>query len=155
MASFKPVCISKGGFAFCRTVIAVLVTLSILPQCRLLLAVAFGIMVLSAIFKVEKAPLILLYKYTVDQWRKPENVVVDEKGIWFSHMVGAVFCLLCLAGFWLNNVLGMVLTMLFALLQISAACGFCSALKLYTCMTSGNCCRFGRKVKAMKDKTNA
>lgn len=155
MASFKPVSISKGGFAFCRTVIAAMVALSVLPGCRFLLAVVLVIMALSAVFKVQRAPLILLYKYTFDRIRPSENVIVDEKGIFFSHVVGAAFALICLIVFRFGNVAGVILTCLFAVLQISAACGFCSALKLYTCMTSGNCCRFGRKIKDIKDKVDA
>lgn len=155
MSSFKPVSISKGGFQFCRAVIAALVTLSLLPRCRFLLLAVFAIMALSALLKVRRAPLILFYRYTVERLRPSENVVVDEKGIFFSHVVGAVFSLLCILAFRLNAVAGMIATCLFAILQISAACGFCSALKLYTCLTGGNCCRFGRRVKNIKDKSNA
>lgn len=152
MAHFKPATITKGSFAFCRIVVAGLLWLSIILQIKWLVGVVFLIMFLSAIFKVEKAPLILLYKYTVDKIKPSEKVIVDEKGIYVSHLVGAIFSVICLALlYFANTVAAWVVTGLFAILQTSAACGFCSALKLYTCMTSGNCCRVGKFAKKAKD----
>ena len=152
MAHFKPAIISKGSFAFCRIVVAGLLWLSILLQIKWLVGAVFLIMLFSAIFKVEKAPLILLYKHTVDRIKQSENVVVDEKGIYVSHIVGAIFSIICLALlYFANPIAAWIVTGLFAILQTSAACGFCSALKLYTCITSGNCCRVGRFAKRMND----
>lgn len=155
MGKFKPVSISKVGFAFCRTVIAALVVLSAVPRLHGLLWAVFAIMAASAILRVRKAPLILLYEHTIGKIWPCETVIVDENGIFFSHIVGAVFSLLCLALYRINGIAGIVSTVLFAALQISAACGFCSALKLYTCMVGGNCCRFGKMVKKAGDKKHA
>lgn len=152
MAQFNPVSISKGSFAFCRIVVAGLLWLSIILQIKWLVGVVFLIMLLSAILKVEKAPLILLYKYTVDKIKPSQNVIVDEKGIYFSHLVGAIFSIICLVLlYFANPIAAWIVTGLFAILQSSAACGFCSALKLYTCMTSGNCCRVGKLARKVKD----
>ncbi|MGL5439491.1 MAG: DUF4395 family protein [Filifactoraceae bacterium] len=153
MAQFKPATISKGGFAFCRIVVAGLLWLSILLQLKWLVIIVFLIMLFSAILKVEKAPLILLYKYTIDKIINSENVIVDEKGIFVSHLVGAIFSLICVVLLYFgNSVTAWIISGLFAILQTSAAFGFCSALKLYTCMTSGNCCRVGKFAKKVKDK---
>ena len=152
MAKFKPATISKGSFAFCRIVVAGLLWLSVILQIKWLVGVVFLIMLFSAIFKVEKAPLILLYKYTADKIKQSENVIVDEKGIFVSHLVGAIFSVLCLGLLYFSNQLAAwIVTGLFAILQTSAACGFCSALKLYQCMVGGNCCRFGKYAKKVKD----
>ena len=152
VAAFKLVAISKGSFAFCRIVVAGLLWLSILLQIKWLVGAVFLIMLFSAILKVEKAPLILLYKYTAEKIKRSENVIVDEKGIFVSHLVGAIFSAACLALlYFANPIAAWVATGLFAALQTSAACGFCSALKLYTCMTGGNCCRFGKFAKKVKD----
>jgi hypothetical protein len=152
MARFKPATISKGSFAFCRIVVAGLLWLSIILQLKLLVGIVFLIMLFSAIFKVEKAPLILLYKYTVDKIKPSENIIVDEKGIFVSHLVGAIFSVVCLILLYLvHPIAAWIVTGVFAILQTSAACGFCSALKLYTCMTGGNCCRVGRFAKNVKD----
>lgn len=152
MAAFKPATISKGSFAFCRIVVAGLLWLSIILQIKWLVSVVFLIMLFSAILKVEKAPLILLYKYTVDRIKQSENTIVDEKGIYFSHVVGAVFSVICLVLlYFAHPVAAWIVTGLFAVLQTSAACGFCSALKLYTCMNNGTCCRVGKFAKKVKD----
>ena len=152
LAQFKPAIISKGSFAFCRIVVAGLLWLSILLQAKWLVAAVFFIMLLSAVFKVGKAPLILLYKYTVDRIKQSENVIVDEKGIFVSHVVGAIFSILCLALlYYANPIIAWFVTGLFAILQTSAACGFCSALKLYNCYVNGTCCRFGKFAKKVSD----
>jgi len=152
MAAFKPATISKGSFAFCRVVVAGLLWLSVALQIKWLVGVVFLIMLFSAILKVEKAPLILLYKYTADRIKQSENVIVDEKGIFVSHLVGAIFSVICLALlYFANPIAAWIVTGLFAVLQTSAACGFCSALKLYICMTNGTCCRVGKFAKKVKD----
>lgn len=152
MASFKPATISKGSFAFCRIVVAGLLWLSIILRIKLFVGAVFLIMLFSAVLKVEKAPLILLYKYTVDKIKQSENVIVDEKGIFVSHFVGAIFSAICLGLlYFANPAAAWTVTGLFAILQTSAACGFCSALKLYTCMTNGTCCRVGKFAKKVKD----
>lgn len=152
MAKFKPATISKGSFAFCRTTIAILLWVSIIFQIKWLVAVVFVIMLLSAILKVGKAPLILLYKYTVDKIQPSDNIIVDEIGIYVSHLVGAIFAGICLfLLYFSNNLAGWIVTGVFTVLQTSAACGFCSALKLYNCMVGGTCCRVGKFAKKVKD----
>ncbi len=148
MAQFKPATISKGSFAFCRIVVAVLLWIGVIFRLEWPLVLVFIIMLLSAILKVEKAPLILLYKNTVEKFKSSENIIVDEKGIYVSHLVGAIFSIICMLLLrFTNPFVAWIVIGVFAVLQTSAACGFCSALKLYTCMTSGNCCRFGRFAK--------
>ena len=152
MEKFKPVIISKGSFAFCRITVAVLLWLSIFLQIKWLVGLVFLIMLFSAILKVEKAPLILLYQHTVDLIIPSENEIVDEKGIWVSHLAGTFFSAICLLLlYFAASATAWVVTGLFAVLQTMAAFGFCSALKLYQCMNSGNCCRFGKFAKKVKD----
>lgn len=150
----NPATISRGSFAFCRIVIAVLLWIGIIFQTKFLIGVVFVIMLLSAVFKVERSPLILIYKYTIEKIKKSDNVIVDEKGIYISHLVGAIFAAVCLLILYFGDPLvGWIVTVIFAILQTSAACGFCSALKLYTCMTGGNCCRVGRFAKKHTGQT--
>ena len=152
MARFKPKTISKGSFAFCRIVIAGLLWFSIILQVKWPVGAVFLIMLFSALLKVDKAPLILLYKYTVDRIKPGKKIIVDENGIYISHLVGAIFSVVCLVLLYSSHpAAAWVATGLFAILQTSAACGFCSVLKLYTCMTGGNCCRAGRFAKRVKD----
>ncbi|MDP4133373.1 MAG: DUF4395 family protein [Bacillota bacterium] len=153
MAEFKPVTITRGSFAFCRATIAVLLWASIIFKANWLVVMVFLIMLFSAILKVAHAPLILLYKYTIDKIRPSENVIVDEKGIFVSHVVGAVFAALCIFLLYFERgIVSLIVTVMFAVLQTSAAFGFCSALKLYTCMSGGNCCRIGKFAKKVKNR---
>ncbi|MDR0476747.1 MAG: DUF4395 family protein [Desulfobulbaceae bacterium] len=151
-AQFRLKTISKGSFAFCRIMIAGLLWLSIIFQIKYLVGVVFLIMLFSALLKVDKAPLILLYKYTVDRISPGEKIIVDEKGIYASHLAGTIFSVICLfLLYFANPTVAWGMTGLFTILQTSAACGFCSVLKLYNCMTDGNCCRVGRLAKKVKD----
>jgi len=154
MAAFKPVVISKEGFVFCRVTIAALLWLAAALSNIWPIAITLLIMLLSAAFKVERAPLILLWKYTMERFLPGSPEVVDERGIFVSHVTGAAFAALCLGLLCFSPMAGWIATVIFALLQTSAACGFCSALKLYTCLTGGNCCRFGRQAKKWKDKAD-
>jgi hypothetical protein len=145
---FKPAMITRDSFAFCRATIAILIWLSLILQVKWLLLVVFAVMLISAVTKVEKAPLILAYRHTVDRIAPSPSIMVDERGIYVSHVTGAVFALLCIGLLYLSGSLaGWVVTVLFAILQTSAAFGFCSALKLYNCINGGTCCRVGKVVK--------
>lgn len=152
MSEFKPVTISKGAFAFCRYTIAVTLWVALLFQIKLLVAVSFVILLFSYILKVQRAPLVVLYTLTIDKILPSSKELVDEKGIRFAHLVGAIFSgLCCLFLFFIYSPAGWALTFLLAILKTSAAFGFCSALKLYGCMSGGNCCRVGRMVRRNKD----
>jgi hypothetical protein len=152
MAGFKPVSISNGAFAFCRYTVAVIFWVALILGSRELVLAGFVILVLSALLKVRKAPLIVLYTATVEKLFPSDQVIVDEKGIRFAHIVGAVVSGLCLLLlYFTKGNAGWIMTGFLALLKTSAALGFCSALKLYNCMNSGSCCRVGKLVRKFKD----
>ena len=96
MAAVKPVSVSKGAYAFCRYTIAVMLWFAVLFRSKEMVLAVFLILLLSVILKVRRAPLIVLYIYTIDKLRPSGNVILDEKGIRFAHNVGAVVSLLCL-----------------------------------------------------------
>jgi len=151
MAEFRPVTITEGSFAFCRYSVAVLLWLSIALQRKELVILVFVIMALSVLLKVRRAPLIVLYRQTVDRIFPSRSVTVDEKGIRFAHMVGAVVSLMCIITlYWGRPLAGWILTGLLAVLKTSSALGYCSALKIYECMNGGTCCRFGKAVRKLK-----
>ena len=155
MASFKPVAISNAGFAFCRFTIASLLWLAVIFQNTMPIWAVLVLMLLSAILRVGRAPLILLWQYTVERFAPSRKVIVDENGLLFSHGVAVFFSALCLITIALTPLAGWVMTAAFALLQSVAACGFCSALKLYTCMTNGTCCRVGLFARKMRDNARS
>lgn len=152
MAAVKPISVSKRAYAFCRYSIAVMLWLAVIFRSKELVLAVFLILLLSVILKVRRAPLIVLYTYTIDKLRPSGKVILDEKGIRFAHAVGAVVSLLCLILlYFVNPIAGWIVTVLLAILKTSAAFGFCSALKVYQCMTGGGtCCRVGRFVRKLK-----
>lgn len=151
MAGVKPVSITKNSFAFCRYSVAVLVWISFVFRMEEVLMAVFLILLFSAVLKVRRAPMILLYNHTIGRIYPGENVIVDEKGIRFAHSVGTVMSGLCLILLNLGlTTVGLILTFILAVLKTSAAFGFCSALKLYDCMNSGNCCRVGKLARKVK-----
>ncbi len=152
MAGVKPVSVSKGAFAFCRYSIALLLWVAVIFRMKELVLAAFIILTLSVILKVKRAPLIVLYTYTVDKLFPTGQVILDEKGIRFAHAVGAVVSGLCLILlYFISPRAGWALTVLLAVLKTSAAFGFCSALKLYQCVNGGTCCRVGKLAQKLKN----
>lgn len=150
MSGFKPVTVSNGAFNFCKYTMALLLWISIVFHLKLLVALVFCILILSAILKVKKSPLVLIYTYTVEKQFPSKKIVLDEKAICFAHKVGAVMSGIALIFLYLIHPLtGWIITAALAVLKSSAAMGFCGAAKLYSCLNNpnGQCCRIGKKVK--------
>lgn len=150
MRAIRPVEMPTNAFNFCKFTLAGLLWMSLLLRSRNLLILALVILILSAVLKVGRAPLVLLYKHTVERIRPSRIILLDENAVCFAHWVGAVFAAAALALMYSGFVLaGWVLTGVLALLKTSGACGKCGAMKLYSCMNdpNGKCCRFGKQVK--------
>jgi hypothetical protein len=150
MKEYRPVEISSGAFNFCKYGIASLLWLSIIVQSKLLVIIAFAILVLSALLKVRRAPLVLLYTFTVDKFIKSKRIILDEQAVRFAHIVGSVFSgAAILFLYYINPLAGWIITGILALLKTSGAMGYCGAMKLYSCLNNpnGQCCRVGKKVK--------
>ena len=91
----KIVSISKGAFAFCRWSIAILVLVALFFKIKWLVIVIFFIFLLSAIFKIQRAPLILIYSYTIDKIFPSKKEVLNEKAMRFAHSLGTVLSGIC------------------------------------------------------------
>ncbi len=149
----KPVTVSKGAYAFCRYTIAGSLWLSIMLQSKILAAACFIVLLLSAILKIGKAPLIVLYSNTIDKILPSGKIVLEENAMSFAHTVGAVFSFTALIFlYFINPLTGWIITGILAVLKSSAAFGFCGAAKLYSCLNNpkGTCCRFGKRVKKLQ-----
>lgn len=150
MKPCKPVEIPSGAFNFCKYTIALILWVSIILKSKELVLICFVILVLSALLKVRKAPLVFLYTQSVNPWFKSKPIILDENAVWFAHTVGAIFSGVALVFlYFLNPTLGWLITGVLAVLKTSGALGFCGAMKLYGCMNNpnGNCCRVGKKIK--------
>lgn len=150
MKPCKPVEISTGAFNFCKYSIAFILWASVLLKSKELVLLCFVILVISAILKVKKAPLVYFYTQTFQRHFKSQPLILDENSVWFAHTVGAVVSALALVFlYFINPFIGWVITIVLAILKTSGAFGFCGAMKLYGCMNNpnGNCCRMGKKIK--------
>lgn len=146
MAACKPVEVSKGAFAFCRYSLAVLVWAALIFQWKWMVWVCFAVLALSAILKVKRAPMILLYEQTIERLFPSGEEILDENGMRFAHTLGAVLCLLALGFLYLSSAkVGWIVLFFVAVIKTIGALGLCAASKLYGCMTSGGCCRFTRR----------
>lgn len=153
MKEYRPAELPNGAFNFCKYTIAVLLWGSLLLQNRLLVVICFAILVLSAILKVKRAPLVFLYTYTLDKIFPSKRIILDENAVWFAHIVGGLFSGVALVFLYvIHPFTGWVLTGILALLKTSGALGFCGAMKLYGCLTNpnGKCCRAGKKMKKIQ-----
>ena len=148
MTKYKPVSVSKAGFAFCRYTIAILVWLSLIFQIKWILVLVFLVLALSALLKIQKAPMILLYKFTIGKIIKSKDEILNENAMRFAHIMGTILSFICLLFLYFINVyVGWILVFVFAILKTISAFGMCPASKLYECMGNDNCCAFIKKIK--------
>lgn len=147
MKAIKPVKVSNGSFMFCKSMIAIILWLSFIFKNEYLLYLSFFILLFSSILKVQKAPLVWVYTHTVEKVFKSKPIILDENAIKFAHTAGTILtfiCILAVATIPSRNIWYVVLAV--ALLKTSGAFGYCSALKLYTCMSSDDCCKVTKTI---------
>lgn len=155
MNECRPVAVPQAAFNFCKYTMALIFWFSLIFHSKLLVILGFLILVLSAILKVKKAPLVFIYTYTIDKLFPSKKEILDEKAVYFAHMVGATMALIGLLFlYFIHPFTGWVIIGILAFLKTSASFGFCGAMKLYTCLNNpnGKCCRVGKKVKQCKIK---
>lgn len=156
MKSTQMAIIPKKAFAFCRFTICILFwisTISLFFGIKWVIFIPFIIMLLSAIFTVKRAPLILLYKILFDRNNKSETDVLNVNSIRFSHYVGATFSLIVILFLYIFkiNLIAYIFIGVLTFLQTIAAFGYCSAQKLYECLILGkNCCNLGKRLRGGK-----
>ena len=156
MVKYQMATVPKKGFAFCRYTIALLLWITVLLlfyNIKWMIFIPFGIMVLSGILTVRRAPLIMLYKILFDREGKGETDVLNVSSIRFSHFVGSFFCILVILFLYVFkvNIVAYIFLGILTVLQTIAAFGYCSAQKLYECLILGkNCCNLGKKLRGGK-----
>jgi hypothetical protein len=146
--SYRPVSVPKGAFIFCRFSIAILVWLAFILKNPWILALVGVIMFFSAALKIRRAPMIVLYSYTIDKiWQSPKEIL-NESAMRFAHILATGLSVICLiAILFINYQVGWFLVFCFAILKTISAVGFCPASKLYECAGSNNCCAFAKGIK--------
>ncbi len=146
MNTIKPVSVPSAAFAFCRYTLALLIWTSLFLRSRPLMIAVFVLFSLSALLKVRRAPLILLYSYTVNKIFRSRDEVLNESAMRFAHSSGAVFSLICLLLLYFAPAgAGWACVLVFAVIKTISALGFCPAAKLYECVSGGGCCALTKK----------
>lgn len=146
--------IKSAEFLFCRIGVMILVWLAFFLKIKELVLLSFFILLLSAIFTVKYAPMILIWRYTFGLFIKSKDEILNVKAMRFAHSLGTIIAGICVMLLYFGNqTIGWGFVLFFAIMKTISALGFCPASKLYVCMSSGTCCAFSRKVKEIrKDK---
>jgi len=144
----------KQSVAFCKYVIAGLLWTAVFFRSIAFVYAVFVIMLISALTGVHRAPLVKLFDLTFAKYMKTSEIYINMYSMRFAHVFGCVFCvLISLSYYFLPHIVSFILTVILALLQLIAACGYCSAQKLYECVVcNSNCCRLGKKIR--RNNTN-
>ena len=107
----------------------------------------FIILLLSAIFSVKYAPMILIYNYTIGLFLKHKTEMLGISGMRFAHILGTVLAGIAVYFLYFNNVnFGWGIAIFLAIMKTISAFGLCPAYKLYNCMKSGGCCSFSKAI---------
>ncbi|XMB86783.1 DUF4395 family protein [Mycoplasmatota bacterium WC44] len=141
--------IDKNATMFCKVTTALLLWISLIFSNKFILIFIGVILLLSALLKIKKAPLVVLYNVSFGLFIKKKIGVVNVKSIRFSHIIATIFIVLTLVLMYFNlNLISHIVLTIFTLLQTTAIFGYCSAQKLYECLIlNQNCCGLGKKVK--------
>ncbi|MBP1920749.1 DUF4395 family protein [Youngiibacter multivorans] len=126
------VMISKGGYAFSRYFLAVLIWMSLLLKQKELLLIVLAFLLLAVALKLRRSPLVVFYDSTIGRILQSKQVEIDEDGLRFANALGGTLCLICLGLLYFGPVaLGWYITGFFAVFKTVSAFGYCPGLKLY------------------------
>ncbi len=145
------VLISSGEFAFCRIGIMILVWIAFIFKIGSIIWFVFLVLLLSALFTVKYAPMIILWRYSFGRIFKSKNEILNVKAMRFAHVMGTILAGICILLLHFGNqsfAWGFVA--FFAIMKTISALGFCPASKVYVCMSNGTCCAFSRKMKEIR-----
>ncbi len=136
--------ISKNSFRFCKITITILAWLAFIFRIKELMLISFLLLFFSAILKIKKAPLILLYSKTIDKITSSKKIDIDEKAMRFTHFLGSIFSGICTILIYLNIKVGWAFVFVYAIMKTISTFGYCPGEKVYSCMKNG-CCRITKK----------
>ena len=137
--------IPRPAFTFCRISLTVLLWLALALHNAWLVGAVFVILLLSALLKVQRSPMIVLYAQTILRLRPTERFeFLDVAAMRFAHGLGAALALTTWLLLWFRPGAGWWVLLGFCILKTVSACGFCPASKLFVCLRKGGCCTLTR-----------
>ena len=140
--------ISKKSLNFCKIGILILIWSGILIKIKEFIALAFIILLLSAILKIKKSPLIWIYSKIFDKKTKSKDKIkLNIRGIQFAHGLGATILGFCVILLYIIPKTGWTLTIIFGIIKIITSLGHCPVEKAYICITKkGGCYKLNHKI---------
>lgn len=132
--------VQRNAFIFCRYGVAALIWVALLTQSIGVLLAVFAILLLSALFSVRRAPMIVLWNHTLGRTFPSDEEVLDVAAMRFAHGLGAMMALIGLSMVWHGNPFAWWFVAAFAVLKTTSALGWCPAYRLWGCMKAGGCC---------------
>jgi len=86
---------------------------------------------------IQRSPLVMLYKVTIERIWPSRPVEVDAKGLRFANGLGLLLSVVCLVILYFGiPMVGWILTGFFAVFKTVSALGYCPGLKLYDLIRS-------------------
>jgi hypothetical protein len=138
--------VPRAAFVFCRYAVAAMVWAGLLLRAKWLIVATLVVLALSAALGVARAPLVWIYRMTVERLFPSAPEDLNPRAMRFAHAFGSLFAAVCVVVLYaISEPWGWRLVFLFAILKTISAVGVCPATKLYGCMTSGTCCAILRK----------
>lgn len=133
--------IPRSAFAFCRWSLTGLLWLSLAMRQVWILGAVVGLLTLSAILRVDRSPMVVLYRKTLGLLFPPVSFeFMDVTAMRFAHGTGAAMGTCVLAAILRYPRGGWVTLVCFCVLKTISALGFCPASKLFVCLRKGGCC---------------
>ncbi len=145
----KEVYVSRPAVMFCRYTLTVVVWAAFLLKQKELIAAVCVILAASALLKIQNAPLVRLYGWTLGAFRpfKGKDMLMSVTAMRFAHSAGTVLSGICTALVYLEVRYGWYVVLGFAILKSVSALGFCPGEKLYRCLDDSQCCSVLRSVR--------
>lgn len=131
-----------NAFRFCKITVTSMVWLAFAFKSYILLMLVFIILILSAILKIKKAPMIILYSNSIERLFPSRQIDVNESGLRFAHILGAILSATCLIITLFFPVIGWWYVLGFSILKTISMIGFCPGEALYSCYNDGTCSIF-------------
>lgn len=137
--------IPGSAFAFCRISLTAILWLALGLNSVWLVALVFAILSASVVLKVQRSPMIVLYRQTILRLLPARHYEgLDVPAMRFAHIMGAMMSLAVILVMLASARAGWYCLLAFCLLKTTAAFGFCPASKLFACMRNGGCCALTR-----------
>lgn len=131
--------VPKNAIRFCKLTIAGLIWCSFAFKDHVTLMIVLVLLMLSALLKISRAPLILFYAYTVERIFPGPAAEVNVSAMRFAHSLGTLLSLICLIALFTIPSVGWWMVLGFAILKTISTIGFCPGEALYSCYRDGSC----------------